>query len=975
MNELPSKNFPRWLAASFAGTTLAMLAAGALFYYHQRESTRQDAKNDLESIARLKVDQIVQWRNERLADTSVLMERSAVTQRAAKYIETPGPKEGEGLLARFRPLQKYYHFQDIMLVDAAGQVPLSLSGYRGALHEQAAQVLVVAMRAHQPILTDLHVGPGDLPIHMDVIAPLFANNAGKTEPRGAVVLRCEAQNFLYPMIQSWPVASASAETLLVRRDGDSVLFLNDLRHQTNTALKLRIPLTRTEVPAVMAVMGKVGVFEGKDYRGVKVVSVLRPIPDTPWFIVAKQDTAEVFAAWRFHSVLILALIFGLILLAAGAAAVVWQRGQMAHYRALFLAEAERRQADIRHRITLMSVGDAVISTDAQGHVELMNPVAETLTGWRADEASGKPLDEVFCIVNENTRKAVENPVDRVMREGMMVDMANHTLLIARDGKERPIANAGAPIREVDGALSGVVLVFRDQTKERAAQKALFVEKQRLEQASLSGRVALWEWNIATSVVEWSGAVDTMLGHRTGEFPRTVAAWETILHPDDKARVMEALEQHLRDGTPYEIDYRVRRTVGDYASWHDSGVAERNAQGQPLRMIGACVDITGRKKAEAARRRIEESYLSLFENMLNGFAYCRMIYEQDQPQDFIYLAVNKAFETLTGLKNVVGKNVSAVIPGFLEKDRTLLEIYGRVARTGVPEKFETYLESLKMWFQISVYRPEDGDFVAVFDVITERKRAEEAICKLNAELEMRVVERTMQLEAVNKELEAFSYSVSHDLRAPLRAINGYASMLIEDQAKRLDEEGRHKLGTICGEAKRMGQLIDDLLAFSRLGRQPMNSAEIDMGAMAQRVFGECAAHAPDRKLQLKLDPSLPLARGDSAMLPRVWTNLISNAIKYTRPRSVAEIEITGRVNDGEVVYCVKDNGVGFDMQYVSHLFGVFQRLHTETEFEGTGVGLALVQRIIHRHGGRVWAEATLNEGAAFYFTLPLKKEQR
>ncbi len=171
---------------------------------------------------------------------------------------------------------------------------------------------------------------------------------------------------------------------------------------------------------------------------------------------------------------------------------------------------------------------------------------------------------------------------------------------------------------------------------------------------------------------------------------------------------------------------------------------------------------------------------------------------------------------------------------------------------------------------------------------------------------------------------------------------------------------------------MGQLIDDLLAFSRMSRQHLESMPIDMTALAQAVFDECAAHAPGRQLQFKLQP-LPPVQGDRAMLRQVLVNLFSNAIKYTRPRAVAEIEIGGRVEGDENLYYVKDNGVGFDMKYAGKLFGVFQRLHSEDEFEGTGVGLALVQRVIHRHGGRVWAEAKLNEGATFYFTLPIRKD--
>jgi PAS domain S-box-containing protein len=257
-------------------------------------------------------------------------------------------------------------------------------------------------------------------------------------------------------------------------------------------------------------------------------------------------------------------------------------------------------------------------------------------------------------------------------------------------------------------------------------------------------------------------------------------------------------------------------------------------------------------------------------------------------------------------------------------------------------------------------------------ISEQLRAEAQVCQLNEELEERVNERTAELTAANKELEAFSYSVSHDLRAPLRAIIGYSQFILEDYAVRLDAEGQRLLSVICSEALRMGQLIDDLLMFSRLGRQRVQSTDVDMTALALSAFQGLITANPAKAPQLSIK-TLPPARGDIAMLRQVFTNLLDNAIKFTRVRKDAAVEVGGWCDQDQNVYYVKDNGVGFDEKYSGKLFGVFQRLHTDEEFVGTGVGLALVQRIVLRHGGKVWAESKLDEGATFYFAMPVRRD--
>ena len=271
------------------------------------------------------------------------------------------------------------------------------------------------------------------------------------------------------------------------------------------------------------------------------------------------------------------------------------------------------------------------------------------------------------------------------------------------------------------------------------------------------------------------------------------------------------------------------------------------------------------------------------------------------------------------------------------------------------------------YSVRVRKQGEDELGALTDAFN---RMRDRIQQLNQELERRVIERTAQLEAANKELEAFSYSVSHDLRAPLRHIDGYAGLLLKSDGAALSPRGKSHLNTIADSAKQMGILIDDLLVFSQMGRAEMRHGPVDLYQLAQETIGDLKAQHPNRHIVWELSP-LPTVRGDRPMLRQVFVNLLSNAVKYSGPRDPAIIAITASTDpaSGELVVAVRDNGVGFEMAYAHKLFGVFQRLHRADEFEGTGIGLANIRRIVSRHGGRTWAEGQLGVGATFYFSLP------
>ena len=433
----------------------------------------------------------------------------------------------------------------------------------------------------------------------------------------------------------------------------------------------------------------------------------------------------------------------------------------------------------------------------------------------------------------------------------------------------------------------------------------------------------------------------------------------IEHTELFKNLCECMESHKIKYVENEFTYPDKST-----GWFELRIQPANEG-----LLILSVDITERKRAEENKIKTEKRYRSLIENSSEGISLF--------DKDFKVLYRSPSISRIIGWTNEERSThlpLQEVHPEDMDTIRAAMKNMLDDPSTPVLISFRVkHKQGHYIWLEgLMTNLLNDPDIEAIvlnFRDITERKNAEEKIRQMNDELEQKVIERTEQFEAVNKELEAFSYSVSHDLRAPLRAIDGYASMIEEDYENVLDEEGKRLLSNIQQNAKKMSILIDDLLAFSRLGKKVIQKKELDMNELVEGVLLDLNK-SQTHHAEIKTDHLLP-AFGDYSLIHQIMINLISNAVKYSSKKDKPVVRIQSHQEGKEVIYTVTDNGVGFDMKYAHKLFGVFQRLHTMDEFEGTGVGLAIVQRIVAKHGGKVWADSQMNKGSVFSFSLPMQ----
>lgn len=788
----------------------------------------------------------------------------------------------------------------------------------------------------------------------------------------------------------------------------------------------------------------------------------------------------------------------------------------------FLSQLKDRES--LFRTTLYSIGDAVITSDIAGRVLYMNPVAEKLTGWKEAEAVKNSLNEVFKIVNENTLEKCEIPTGKVPADRFAWLSSNSYILLSIEDNKIPIDIKASPVVNLIGEVIGMVLVFRDQTEERARLQSLRESEERLRIALESTNVTIWDWDLEHEKWYLSPTFYTMLGYEPETGKQDRALWKERIHPDDRHRLIGKLDniRHLNEGN-INLVFRIKNRNGTYRWLNIIGESiEKNKDGKITRMTGVQIDVTQSKNTEEELKENEAKYKAFFENSLDailltspdGTVYaanpsaCSMFgYTEDElrklgrlglvdlkdarlhsllserdkhdkikgeltfiNKDGIHIETEltsavfmdvkgekktsmiirdvtenrKIHEEILRLNNHLNRLIDAVkdlsaarniadiqsviknssrnlvnsdgvtlvlregdlcyysdsdaieplwkeerfpiencINGWsmmTDKQVVIEDIYSD-PRINIEFYKSTFVKSLAIvpirigspigaignyWAKNHI--PSASEMQLIQTLADASAIALENV-QLYNELEIRVNERTAQLLESNKELEAFTYTISHDLRAPLRGISAFTKILMEEFGGSLDKEALRYCTVIWENTKKLGILVDDLLAFSRLGRTAIKKTNVDMMKIVTSVCNDIISQDMRKRIDLKID-NIFLAYCDESLIRQVWINLISNAIKFSSKKKKAHIVISSHEEEDTHVYTIKDNGVGFDQKYVSKLFGVFQRLHKEADFEGIGVGLAIVQRIVFRHNGEVRAEGILGKGATFSFTLPV-----
>jgi len=955
------------LPVVFIGATaLAMGLTCRHIYLHQARSLSEGKYETLKAISASKAEEITAWRIERLNDAGLHAELLTTYLHAWMRATEERDIPQDVLCNILVNLRHFYRYQNAFLVDTEGVALFSAAEMQPTeACRETPELARRALSATGAIFGDIFRCADCGNLHIDTASRILDENG---DPAAVLVLRSDPETTLFRTIQSQPTPSETAETLLLMPTADGVLIMNTLRHDDAPPMSLHVSQDSAR-PFVNAALGRAGRFTGMDYRGTQVLASIRPLPGTPWIIVSKIDTAELLAAIHWYQAMLALLLLLILLLAIIMVGWLHKNKGKRLFERMYQTERQQREMLEEFRTTLYSIGDAVITTDVGACITRMNRLGEELTGWPEEEAIGQPITDVFRIVNETSRAIVECPVRRVLREHRVVGLANHTLLIARDGTERPIADSGAPIRDEDGEISGVILVFRDQTLERNAQRELEESRKLLQEVldTIPVRVFWKDMNFNYLGCNASFARDAGF-----EGAEEIAGLSDRHMPwKNEAHIYRADDQKVLAGGVPILGIDEPQTTPEGLRWVRTNKAPLvDTDGHVFGVLGTYEDITGQREQAERLRRTEQRLRSMVVHSPDGMLFennAREIVLTNQTFcDLFQIALPP--DTLEGWNCARAAEDSKHL--FTDPDPFVARIEEVILKRELVSKEElqmtdgTILE--RDYIPIRIENQYLGH-VWIYHDVTDRRALEEQF------------RQAQKMEAIGR----LAGGVAHDFNNMLEVIIGHSELAM-DQLSPTDL-AYQDLTEILKASKRSADLTRQLLAFAR--RQTVSPEVLDLNKivggmlkMLNRLIGE--------NITLHWNPGEPLdpVKMDPAQIDQIMANLVVNArdaILVTGTVTIAthneRIDSTsdnapaGLAPGHYVVLSVTDDGHGIEVAHIEQIFEPF--FTTKEKGKGTGLGLATVYGIVRQSDGVIRVQSKPGEGTSFTIYLPCVKEER
>jgi two-component system sensor histidine kinase/response regulator len=958
MNQKQQKPATPWpLIVLFMIISSGVILAGAFYFKTQKENLILNSKQELATIADLKMRQITQWRKERMGDGIFLSHNVSMIRQYSQYLNGNKDKTlRNDLLRSLKSLSENYDYRNALIVDTDYNAVLFYPDQDTIIGDYLRARLDNIIRNGEVVLTDLHQTSKVSFVHLDLIVPLKRPDVPDTSVFSLLILRIDPKKVLYPLIQTWPVASKTAETLIFRQEDDSIVYLNELRHLDNTQLALRKAVTQEKLPAAMALQGIEETTDAVDYRGVPVIAVMNKIPESPWYMVAKVDREEVFKEFKGQVRLVFIIMILLIVTTGFFVGILWWRQRVRFYRSKYEAELDHFALVKHFDYILKYANDIVFLFDENYLIVEANDKALETYQYERKQLIGK---NVSILRTEQTAGRLEEDLRELNTRGFSTYETIHR---KKDGTTFPI-EISARRFDIEG-VKYYQSISRDITERKLADETLRDSEERFRKIFEDSPIGMIMTGKDMSIVRANSAFCKMTGYSEDELHGMT--FRNFTHPDQVGPDEVSLLLLVAKKIPiYQTEKRYIKSDGSIIWGSTTVILIRNKIGEVQFFFAMVEDITSRKFAEAELEKSFSLQKATLESTADGILVVdsnSKIIQYNQKFSEMWRIPEQVLESMedeSALRYVLDQLKSP--EDFIDKVKHLYSDPEAVTSDLLEFKdgrfFERYSQPQKIGGK-TVGR------VWSFRDVTERKRTE-------AEL----IAAKERAEESDKLKTAFLHNVSHEIRTPMNAILGFSTLLNEPGSS--DVERHQFTDIIIQSGNQLLSIINDIvdLASIESGQMKVSLKLININTTLRRLSEQFSYREKPQKITLSIQTPLPQKDAeimtDSTKLVQILSNLINNSFKFTKK---GKITFGYGVKDSFLEFFVKDTGIGIAPQHQSRIFDRFYQVDSAVsrQYGGTGLGLSICKAYAELMGGKIWLNSAPEEGTEFYFTIPYIK---